>query len=1061
MERAMIPAEESRRCPTCQRIVIKLVGGQCPRCMVRVLRRTSSGAMREEPGTGVRPPSRWGEAPKFFGDYELLSELGRGGMGIVLRARQLSLGRFVAVKFIAAERLNSPKAVERFHAEAEATAHLDHPNIVPIYETGEVDGRQYFSMKLIEGRTLTWHIAGPKRRNGRPPDGWRSTAAFVAKVADAIHYAHQRGILHRDLKPGNILVDDSGEPHVTDFGLASYFERERNLSLSGEVLGTPAYMAPEQAMGRARPTTAADVYSLGAILYEMLTGSAPFRGETSLQILEAVVHQEPVSPRVQRPAVPRDLATIALRCLEKEPSKRYASAEAVADELRRFLNGEPILARPISLVGRLWRWRRRNAALAAALLAIIVVCLSGLTGVLWQWHRATVSARESRQKELAARANLYAADMNVVRQALADDNFRQALDLLHRHIPMPGEPDLRGFEWRFFWQQTRSEELFRLPGHQRSAICVAFSPDQPLLITGGFDREAVIWDLMSRRPIISLQHPDQVQSVAFSPDGALLATGSASLVRLWDARTHQPLRTLDAASGKVVFSPAGTHLVTTSPNGLMVWDTRQWQLAGTRSYTGLQEINADGVGFDIAVSPDGGLIAVAGDDGIRLFHLPGFAEAGVLPERMPRRCFLAFSPGGQTLAASTRGHVIKVWDLASRHEILSWPGHSDSVFSGGFSPDGSLLATCSADQTLKLWNVSTGELIRTCKGHADEVWDLAFSPDGKRLASVGKDGAVKVWDAEKEPRRDLVLRDVDPLGFSPEGHLLAIARGGTLSSYDPLSGRKLSSRNFLGLGPRRQLQSFLGNLFGDGRTAVLFDAGERQLEVWDLGRGRVLCTVESTHRHASFSAPAQLLATATANDTVSVWQLPTGLRRWILTHATPPFALSPDGRILVTGHPKDRSFRLWRLAGNSARLWAVVPGDDEHQESVAFSPDNRLLAVGTWEGTVRLLEMPSGRQTGLLVGHKRAVDALAFSPDGRTLATVSDDSSIRLWHVATQREVAQFQELGDNMEEFVLAFSPDGRVLAAERTRSDQDITRLWYAPSLAEIAAAPARQRD
>ena len=326
-------AENSRRCPSCEMVVAKSVlGGQCPRCMVRVLRRSSGGDANEVPPVGSSFPIIQKAAPRYFGDYELLSELGRGGMGIVYRARQLNLNRNVAVKLIVPERLNSPKAVERFHAEAEATANLDHPNIVPIYETGEVEGRHYFIMKLIEGQTLTQQIGARESAGAPSSDSHMAAAVLLAKVANAVHYAHQCGILHRDLKPGNILVDIDGEPHVTDFGLAKYFELGRNLSLSGEVLGTPAYMAPEQAMGKASQiTTAADVYSLGVILYELLTGRAPFRGETPMEILEAVLHDEPTSPRLLEPAVPRDLETIALRCLEKEPARRYPSSATKPD----------------------------------------------------------------------------------------------------------------------------------------------------------------------------------------------------------------------------------------------------------------------------------------------------------------------------------------------------------------------------------------------------------------------------------------------------------------------------------------------------------------------------------------------------------------------------------------------------------------------------------------------------------------------------------------------------------------------------------------------------------
>jgi serine/threonine-protein kinase len=284
---------------------------------------------------------------RYFDDYELLGELGRGGMGVVYRARQLSLHRTLALKVIAPEQLASPKAAERFRTEAETAANLDHPHIVPLYESGECAGRHYFTMKLIEGQSLAQRMADfrlPSADLKSSPGtaaGSKSQianrqsqiASLLAKVADAVHYAHQRGILHRDLKPGNILIDSAGEPHVTDFGLAKLVEGDSSLTLSGEVLGTPAYMAPEQAAGKTKQiTTAADLYSLGAVLYELLTGRPPFRGETPVETLHALLHTEPEAPRSLNRAVPRDLETICLKCLEKEPARRYTSARALTEE---------------------------------------------------------------------------------------------------------------------------------------------------------------------------------------------------------------------------------------------------------------------------------------------------------------------------------------------------------------------------------------------------------------------------------------------------------------------------------------------------------------------------------------------------------------------------------------------------------------------------------------------------------------------------------------------------------------------------------------------------------
>lgn len=360
---------ETRTCPECGGgLPPDAPAGLCPRCLWDL------GAPEFTPTPTLKPGLATGSEGRGFGNYELLEEVARGGMGVVYKARQRNLGRVVALKVIRPERLTKVEEVERFRREAAAAATLRHPNLVAVHEAGEAEGQQFYSMDFVEGRTLA-EVA----REGPLPV--REAAACVQTVAEAIHYAHERGVLHRDLKPSNILLDDRGQPHVTDFGLAKVLKSRSDLTLSGQVLGSPSYMAPEQASGRRGTVDArTDVYALGAILYELLSGRPPFQAETSLETLKLVVESEPVSPSLLNPGLPRDLETICLKCLEKSPARRYANAQMVADELGRYLDRKPILARPVSPAEKLWRWCQRKPLVAALAAALLLACLwSGLS----------------------------------------------------------------------------------------------------------------------------------------------------------------------------------------------------------------------------------------------------------------------------------------------------------------------------------------------------------------------------------------------------------------------------------------------------------------------------------------------------------------------------------------------------------------------------------------------------------------------------------------------------------------------------------------------------------
>ena len=758
--------------------------------------------------------------PARIGPYTVIRVLGQGGMGVVYLAEQAALKRLVALKVIRHGINATSGEVARFLAEAEAVARLQHPNIVQIHEVGEQGGVYYLVLEYVEGGSLDRQLAGTPRDP-------RSTAGMIETLARAVHHAHGRGILHRDLKPANVLLDAQGQPKVTDFGMAKSLQGESGMTASGQVLGTPSYIAPEQASGKhGEVTPAVDIYGLGALMYEMLTGRPPFKGSTPLSTLEQVMSQEPVAPSRFQRHISRDLETICLKCLEKQPGRRYATAEALADDLDRLLSGRPIVARPVGTWGRAWKWARRRPIEACLTAAVFVVAVLGLSGIVWQWRNA-LAQRDTAHQEL------YRANMAAAAAALQLHNSSAA----RRILEMAPEP-FRQWEWHHFHSQLDQASRV-LTGHEDTVRSVAFSPDGSRLASVALDHTLRLREAATGRTIAVAreQQGDSVDVIRFSPDGRRLAScGDDGTVRLWDARTGAPLaecRGHDQPVHFLAFSPDSRRLVSTAegvhePSRL--WDAATGALltvlpgqAAARSLTftadstgvigywddaihamdattGKETMVPQPVGgsvFCFAMSPDGRRLALGSDypeSAIRLWDLGQGKLSKVMTGHQNRVNTLAFSPDGRRIASTSQDQTVRLWDAASGQSVAVLKGHTSHVMQAVFSPNGTRLASASLDGTVRLWDPADGELISVLQGHTGNVWACAYSPDGAWLASASGDRTVRLWDTSLVERNGALRGHesyVYDVAFSPDGGRLASAAwDNSVRLWDATTGRQ-------------------------------------------------------------------------------------------------------------------------------------------------------------------------------------------------------------------------------------------------------------------------------
>jgi WD40 repeat protein len=977
--------------------------------------------------------------PCAFGEYELLEEIARGGMGVVYRARQVRLNRIVALKMILAGQFAGQIEVLRFRAEAEAAANLRHPGIVAIHEIGEEEGQHYFSMDFVQGRNLAEII-----KEGPLPS--RQAARYTQAIAEAIHYAHQQGVLHRDLKPSNILIDENDQPRITDFGLAKRVRADFGLTVTGQLLGSPSFMPPEQTSGKsAKIGPPGDVYGIGAILYDLVTGRPPFQAETIDAVLVQLREADPVAPRLLNPSVSPDLETICVKCLEKEPARRYPTAQALADELGRFLRDEPIEARPIGAPSKVWRWCRRKPALALMVLLLHLVGAAGLAGILWQWRRAELSAVGERQQRNRAEAQAYASDMNLVSQALEMNNLGRGLALLNRNRPHADGADLRGWEWRCLWQLTRSDELATLGSHDHSVTAVRFSPLDDLLVSGSFDGKAKLWNPHTRLLTGELNLQDPVRSLAISHDGRLLCMLCTHRgCCLWDISSRHEIANYTIPSGNfggaAVFSPGNDRLALSVGHGdIQLLDLRSRTFVGTLSGH-RREV------MQLAFSRDGKTLYSAADDlTIRIWDVGALKESALLAGHEQWVSSLALNPDESTLASGSADGTIRIWDLKERRQMACLTNHVSLVWDVKFAPDGRQLASCGADQCIRLWATDPWREVRVLKGHLNEIWTLAYSPNGKLIASSGKDETVKLWSAEVHPPAPTKL-PVPPntvvASFSPDANWFCFQNSRELTVWNTRTLRQIghpivsTSDGYLvqvGLDGSRL---YLGSTSGEIRTC-------------DVTSGRETDSLPGHHGPVTalaLSRDGRLLASAALDQTLRIRELVSG--RWLAELPFPSdriqtLTFSPDGSLLAgSSTPEDRII-IWDIKHRSQR--SVLAGHKGLIPGLNFSPDGRMLASASWDGTARLWDSASGRLIASLRAQLLGVNSVDFTPDGRRLAAGTGDGFVKLWNLDNLQEVLTLRAAGGIG--VVRFLSGDETLVGAS-----PETIELWVAPTLDEI---------
>jgi WD40 repeat protein len=1015
-----------------------------------------------------------GPMPKTIAGYAIKSAIGAGGMGTVYLAQQDNPSRDVAIKVMNAGAV-SRKAMRRFEFEAQTLGKLQHPAIAQIYEAGTYDdgsgARPFFAME---------YVTGAKELNDYVDDNdidQRTRLELFRAACVGVEYGHRRGVIHRDLKPANILVDEEGNPKIIDFGVARSTDSDLVSATlateAGQLIGTLQYMSPEQVeLDPGELDTRSDVYALGVMLYELLVDRLPYdlTGTSLTQAASRIREIQPQRLGEINASLKGDLETICLKALEKDREQRYQTVNDLAEDVRRYLADEPIMARPPTRAEQIRRFVRKNKAASVATCVVALALVAATTiSVVFAVEAGRQRDQASQQRDAAEQARqdadtqrtlaedvLYVNLAGNVLDAARRGDSRTTVRRDYAQINQLKRGDRFAVELSYalrdqsivgpLYGSSNNEEM---PRDGTPVRDIAFSPDGKTLASGGMDNAIRLWDVATGKTIGDplRGHEWWVMSVAFSPDGKTLASGSMDqTIRFWDVATGNaigdPLRGHEDGISSVAFSPDGKTLASGGmDNAIRLWDVVKGERellywSRVALYKPGNEVMSVGFSPDgktlasgsrdvmsVAFSPDGKTLASGSmDKTIRLWDVAtGKAIGDPLRGHEDGVSSVAFSPDGKTLASGA-GKTIRLWDVATstvNGDLLR--GHVQWVVSVAFSPDGKTLASGSMDKTIRFWDVATGKATGLRRGHEDGVYSVAFSPDGKTLASGSMDGAIHLWDVATSTVNGDLLRGhnyaVNSVAFSPDGKILA-------------SGSKEQTNYFN----------------TDGKT-LASGSSDKTIRLWDVATGKAIGGWLRGHEDGvysvAFSTDGKTLASGGMDNAIRLWDVATGkaigdpLRgheHWVMS-----VAFSPDGKTLASGS-WDKTIRFWDVVTGKA-IGDPLRGHEDGVYSVAFSPDGKTLASGSSDNAIRLWDVATGKAIGgWLRGHENEVYSVAFSPDGKTLASGSMDKTIRLWDVATGKAIGDPLR-GHEDGVYSVAFSPDGKTLASG---SSDKRTRLW-----------------